>query len=67
MSKPDEEDWKRLKRLLEYLKLTIKLPLILRDDGVNILKWWVDESYADRYGMQEHTGGTMPMGKVGAD
>ena len=26
--KPDEDDWKKLKRLLGYLKQTIKLPLI---------------------------------------
>ena len=27
--KPDEDDWKKLRRLLGYLKRTIKLPLIL--------------------------------------
>ena len=38
--KPDEDKWKKLRRLLRYLKLTIKLPLILQADGVNLLKWW---------------------------
>ena len=44
--KLDEDDWKKLRKLLSYLKRTIKLPLILRADGVNVLKWWVDTSYA---------------------
>ena len=37
--KPDEDNWKKLRRLLGYLKLTIKLPLILRAYRVNVLRW----------------------------
>ena len=47
------------------MKRTIKLPLILRADGVNVLKWWVDASYAAHDNMRGHTGGTMAMGKDG--
>ena len=36
--KPDEDDWKKLRRFLSDLKRTIKLPLILQADGVNVLK-----------------------------
>ena len=43
---PDKDDWKKLRRFIGYLKRTIKLPLILRADIVNVLKWWVDASYA---------------------
>ena len=35
---PDEDDWKKLRRLLGYFKLTIKLPLIIRSDRINVLK-----------------------------
>ena len=63
--KPDEEDWKKLRRLIGYLKRTIKLPLILQADGVNVLKRWVDASYVEHDGMRGHTRGTMPMGKDG--
>ena len=63
--KTDEEDWEKLRRLLGYLKLTIKLPLILQADGVNVLKWWVDASYAAHDNIQGHTGVTMSMGKDG--
>ena len=62
---PDEGDWKKLSRLLVYLKRTIKLPLILRADGVNVLKWWVDASYAAHDDMPGRTGGTISMGKDG--
>ena len=61
--KPDEEDWKKLRRLIDYLKRTIKLPLILRADGVNVLKWWVDASYVAHDDMRGHTGGTMSCGQ----
>ena len=40
--KPDKDDWKKLRRFLGYLKRTIKLPLILRADELNVLKWWVN-------------------------
>ena len=43
----------------------IELPLILRADVVNVLKWWVDASYAAHDDMRGHTGGTMSMGKDG--
>ena len=65
MRKPDEDNWKKLRRLLGYLKITIKLPLILRSDKLNVLKWWVDASYADYDYMPVHTGRTMSMGKDG--
>ena len=63
--KPDDYDWKKLRRLLGYLKRTIKLPLILQADGLNVLKWWVDASYVAHDDMRVHTGGTMSMGKDG--
>ena len=65
MRNTDEDDWNRLRILIRYLKRNIKLPLILRADGVNVLKWWVDASYSDHDDMRGHTGGTIPMGKDG--
>ena len=63
--KPDEDNWKKLRRLLGYLKRTIKLPPILRSDGVNAIKWWLDVLYAAHDDIRGHTGGTMSMGKDG--
>ena len=61
----DEDNWDKLRRLIGYLKRTIKLPLILRADGVNLLKWWVDASYAAHDNMRVHMGVTTSMGKYG--
>ena len=63
--KPDEDEWKKLRILLGYLKETIKLPLILRADGLNVLKWWVDASYEANDKIWGQTGGTMLMGIYG--
>ena len=51
--------------MLGYSKRKIKLPLILRANGVTVLKWWVEVSYATHEDMWGHTRGTMPMGKNG--
>jgi hypothetical protein len=60
---PDEDDWTKLKRLLKYIRGTIYMPLILRADSLNIVKWWVDASYATHGDCKGHTGATMSMGK----
>ena len=65
MRKLDKDDWKKLRRLLRYLKLTNKSPLILRADKLNVIKWWSDASYAAHDDMRVHTGGNMVMGKDG--
>ena len=65
MRNPDDDDWKKLRILIGYLKWTVKLPLIIIAYGVNGLKWWVDASYAEHDDMQGHTRGTMSMGKYG--
>jgi hypothetical protein len=39
------------------------LPLILRTDRLNIIKWWVDASFATHDDCRGHTGSTMSLGK----
>ncbi len=60
---PDEDDWKKLLRMIKYLKGTVDLPLILRANGTGIVKWWVDAAYAVHRDMKGHTGGTLQLGK----
>jgi hypothetical protein len=62
-TKADEDDWKKLKRLLQYLQSTIDMPLTLSIDNMSIIKTWVDASYAIHNDMRSHTGGTIMMGK----
>ena len=63
VTKADEDDWKKLKRLLQYLQSTIDMPLTLSIDNMSIIKTWVDASYAIHNDMRSHTGGTIMMGK----
>jgi hypothetical protein len=59
----DEDDWKKLKRLLEYLHSTANMPLTLSIDNLSVIKSWVDASYAIHKDMRSHTGGIIMMGK----
>jgi hypothetical protein len=58
----DKDDWMKLKRLLKYIRGTIYMLLILKADCLNIVKWWVDASYATRGDCKGHTDATMSMG-----
>ena len=60
---PNKDDWKKLLGPMQYLRDTAEMPLTLRADGTNIVKWWVDGSYTVHPDMRSQTGGTMSMGK----
>ena len=57
VQKPDSDDYKKLGRVIKYLRKTMNLPLRLEADSLNIGKWWVDASYAFNPDMKSHTGG----------
>jgi hypothetical protein len=59
---PDEDDWGKIKRVLYYIRITIYMPLILRADGLNIVNWWMDASFAPHKDCRGHTGATMSLG-----
>jgi hypothetical protein len=64
VSKPDEDDWGKLKRVLKYLKGTMYLKLTLSvADGLFIIKWWVDASFGVHWDSKGHTGMMMSLGK----
>ncbi len=60
---PDQDDYKKLRRTMQYLRGSIDLVLTLEADSKTILKWWVDASHAVHPDMKSHTGGTLSMGK----
>ena len=63
LSKPDEDDYKKLMRVVKYLDSTVDMPLVLAADDTGKIHWWVDASYAVHDDMESHTRGTMSMGK----
>ena len=60
---PDKNNWKKLYIILTYLKYTNKLVLILERDNLNILKWFIDVSYAVHKDIKNHTGGGLTIEK----
>ena len=58
-----QEDWIKLKHVLEYLKSTIDLALTLGMNNTFWVTWWVDASYGVHLDMKSQTGGVMSLGK----
>ena len=48
--------------MLRYIRGTLHLPLILRVDSLNVIKWWFDASFADNPDCKGRTGAMIPMG-----
>jgi hypothetical protein len=63
VTKSDEDDWKKLTRVMRYLQGTVSLTLRLAADGSGNVTWHIDASHAVHFDMKGHTGGTMSMGK----
>ena len=42
VASPDEDDWKKLRRVLQYLRGTIDLKLTLGADDITKMESWVD-------------------------
>jgi hypothetical protein len=59
----DEDDWKKLKRVIQYLRGSVELPLTLEADDMRMVQWWVDGSFAVHPDMKSHTGAVMSIGK----
>jgi hypothetical protein len=59
---PDDDDYKKLVRVVKYLRDTADLLLTLEADNLHVIKWWIDGSFGTHDNMKSHTGGTMSMG-----
>ena len=60
---PDEDDYKKLARMMQYLCGTKGMVLTLRASDEGIVRWWIDASYAVHEDMKGHTGATLSLGK----
>ncbi len=62
VSGPDQDDWNKLKRVLQYLRGTIDLVLTLGADDLMNMFAWVDVSYGVHSDCKSHTGGAVSWG-----
>ena len=62
LTRPDEDDFKKLTRLIRYLRHTLDMCLVLGKDATDSIRWWIDASYTVHHDMRGHTGATMSMG-----
>jgi Reverse transcriptase (RNA-dependent DNA polymerase)/Zinc knuckle len=60
---PDRDDYKKLARVMRYIRATADMVLTLEGDGLNVVNWWADASFAVHPDLKSHTGGAMSMGK----
>ena len=59
---PNVGDWKKLGRLVRYVRATIHLSLIVGCDGTGNMVWSIDASFAVHTDMKSHTGYCMSLG-----
>jgi Reverse transcriptase (RNA-dependent DNA polymerase)/Zinc knuckle len=60
---PNTDDYRKLSRVMKYLRGSINLPLTLEAANLQVIKWWVDASYGVHPDMKSHTGGVLSLGK----
>ena len=56
---PDEDDYKKLTRVMKYLRESIDKILMLEADAMHLVNWWVDASFAVHHDLKSHMGATM--------
>ena len=62
VSRPTDDDWKKLRHVIEYLIGTVDLKLTLRADKSKTPTWSIDASYSAHQDCKGHTGGTFTLG-----
>ena len=58
----DTDDWRKLRQLLQYLRTTIDLELIIGADSMMAFKTFINVAYGVHMDMKSHTGGAVTFG-----
>ena len=59
---PDQDDMKKLIRMIAYIRNTIDLPLTIGMNDSKEIRWWVDASFGKQYELRSQTGATLSFG-----
>jgi hypothetical protein len=63
VTEPNEDDWRKLIHLLDYMNSTRRDVLTLAADDLGVIKWFADASFGVHPDYRSHTGGTMIYGQ----
>ena len=63
MSKPNKSDWRKLLKLMGFLKITKDDVVTLEADDTETLYWMVDAAFGVHADMKSHTGAMFTLGK----
>ena len=63
VKRPDEDDWEKVKRVLQYLYGTKNMPLNLTVDNLQSTKWFIDAAHGVHMDCKGHSGGGMTLAK----
>ena len=63
VTKPNYEDWKKLTKMMNFLKNTKNDLLTLYADDTQSVHWYIDVSFATHTELKSHSGACMTLGK----
>ena len=63
VTEPNYVDWKKLTKIISFLKNTKNDLLALYADDTQSVHWYIDASYATHTDLKSHTGACMTLGK----
>jgi hypothetical protein len=63
VKQPDEDDWGKVRRVLQYLKGTKSLKLRITVDSLKESKWYIDGSHNVHWDCKGQSGAAMTLGK----
>ena len=63
LSEPNEVDWDKLKKILNFLKKMKEEKLTLEADDTQTINWYIDEAFGVHDDMERHTRACMTLGK----
>ena len=59
---PNKQDYKKLGKVISYLKETVHLPLVIGAEDSGTLTWNIDASFAVHPDCKSHTGACLTLG-----
>jgi Reverse transcriptase (RNA-dependent DNA polymerase) len=63
VKEPNQKDWMKLLRIMNFLKATKGDVARMSADDTQTIKWYVDSSFAVHKDMRSHTGAVMTLGR----